>query len=91
MTDVGGLTGSGPANAVVRRWTGTRHAPPQRLAGAINSPAVADHFFIAPDESYILFDSKRPGRQGGGDLYVCFRTPDGSWSEAVSRPLRTPV
>jgi len=56
MTDVGGLTGSGPANAVVRRWTGTRHAPPQRLAGAINSPAVADHFFIAPDESYILFD-----------------------------------
>jgi hypothetical protein len=70
--------------ATVQRWTGTQYAPPQRLPGAVNSPAVADHSFIAPDESYILFDSTRPGGQGGGDLYVCFRKPDGTWSEAVN-------
>jgi hypothetical protein len=91
MTDTARLTGTGQAPAaasrppgVVRRWTGTQYAPPQRLPGAINSPAAADHSFIAPDESYILFDSKRPGGQGGSDLYVCFRRPDGSWSEAMN-------
>jgi Tol biopolymer transport system component len=84
MTDVDNLTGSGKAG-VVRRWTGTGYAPPQRLGGAVNSPEIADHSFIAPDESYILFDSTRPGGQsGGGDLYVCFRKPDGSWSEAMN-------
>lgn len=84
MTDVGGLTGTGPPAGVVRRWTGTEYAPPQRLPAAINSPTVADHSFIAPDEGYVLFDSKRPGGQGGSDLYVCFRKPDGSWSEAMN-------
>ncbi len=91
MTDIGWLTGTGRAPAatsrapgVVRRWTGTEYAPPQRLPGAINSPAAADHSFIAPDESYILFDSMRPGGQGGSDLYVCFRKPDSSWSEAMN-------
>ncbi len=85
MTDVGNSTGPGPANAVVQRWTGTQYTAPQRLGGAVNSPAVADHSFIAPDESYILFDSTRPGGQGGeGDLYACFRKPDGSWSEAMN-------
>jgi ankyrin repeat protein/Tol biopolymer transport system component len=85
MTDVGRLTGDGPPSAVVQRWTGTQYAAPQRLGGGVNSPAVADHSFISPDESYILFDSTRPGGQGGeGDLYVCFRRPDGSWSEAMN-------
>jgi len=47
--------------------------------------SVVEREFIAPDESYILFDSTRPGGQGGeGDLYVCFRKPDGSWSEAMN-------
>lgn len=72
------------AAGVVRRWTGTEYAPPPRLPAAINLPTVADHSFIAPDETSILFDSKRPGGQGGSDLYVCFRKPDGTWSEAMN-------
>jgi len=84
MTDIARLTGTGQAAGVVRRWTGTEYAPPQRLPAAINSPTVADHSFIAPDETYILFDSKRPGGQGESDLYVCFRKPDSSWSEAMN-------
>ena len=38
--------------------------------------------FIAPDKSYILFDSCRSGGNGNSDLYISFRRPDGSWTEA---------
>jgi microsomal dipeptidase-like Zn-dependent dipeptidase len=50
----------------------------------VNAPKVADHIFVAPDEGLILLDSpNRPGGQGGdGDLWVCFRKPDGAWSHA---------
>jgi len=55
------------------------------LEGPVNSPVPGVHPCISPDESYMIFDSRRPGGQGGeGDLYVCFRNPDGSWSEAVN-------
>ncbi len=85
MTDITNAAGGGFGNAIVYPWTDGRYGAPQRLGGGVNTPRVADHVFIALDESYILVDSTRPGGQGGeGDLYVCFRTPDGSWSEAVN-------
>ena len=39
--------------------------------------------FIAPDESYLIFCSTRPGGLGRDDLYVSFRGEDDGWSEAV--------
>ena len=57
------------------------------LKGGVDSPFDDWHPCIAPDGSYILFDSNRPGsHQGEGkyDLYICFREKDGSWSEAVN-------
>jgi Tol biopolymer transport system component len=42
------------------------------------------HYAISPDERYIVFDSERDGGMGLGDLYVCFREIDGSWSEAIN-------
>ena len=85
MTDVTGIVGR-DRPVILYRWADGRYGPPQRLGGAVNSPVVADHAFIAPDESYIVFDSSgRPGSQGGeGDLYVCFRKEDGTWGEAVN-------
>jgi hypothetical protein len=82
MTDVTNAAGTGEGAAIVYPWTAGRFGRPQRLGGGVNTPRVADHAFVAPDESYILLDSTRPG--GEGDLYVCFRRPDGSWSEAVN-------
>jgi len=66
--------------------TGDGFGPSQRLGGGVNAPRGGVHAFIAPDESYLLFDSYlRPGAQGGeGDLFVCFRQPDGSWGEAFN-------
>lgn len=83
LTDVSRAAGGGVA---VCPWTGSGYGPPQKLGGGVNTPRNAAHAFIAPDESYILFDSyHRPDGQGGeGDLYVCFRGPDGSWSRAFN-------
>jgi len=42
------------------------------------------HPFIAPDESYIIFDSQREGGYGKSDLYISFRAADGSWGLAIN-------
>jgi len=41
--------------------------------------------FIAPDESYLLFSSNRLNPDTDfGDIYVCFRKSDGSWTEVIN-------
>ena len=40
--------------------------------------------FIAPDESYLIFTSYRPGGYGEGDLYISFRNSDGTWKPAIN-------
>lgn len=40
--------------------------------------------FIAPDESYLIFASARPGGFGGTDMYISFRNKDGSWKRAIN-------
>lgn len=42
------------------------------------------HPYIAPDESYIVFDSVRDAGQGSSDLYISFRKADGSWGPAIN-------
>ena len=52
--------------------------------GGVNTENSEAHPFIAPDESYIIFDATRPEGKGKGDLYICFRLVDGSWSQAFN-------
>jgi Tol biopolymer transport system component len=40
------------------------------------------HPFIAPDESYLIFDSKT--ENGNADIYISFRQKDGSWGTAIN-------
>ncbi len=49
--------------------------------------------FIAPDESYLIFKSDRPGGLGEMDGYVAFRGPDGRWSDPrlIPAPINTPL
>ena len=42
------------------------------------------HPFIAPDESYIIWDSERDEGFGNGDIYISFKTQDGSWGKAIN-------
>ena len=40
--------------------------------------------FIAPDGSFLIFTSNRPGGFGNGDLYVSSRKADSTWSEPIN-------
>jgi hypothetical protein len=60
---------------------------PQRLPREINTEAYGElDPCIASDESFIIFYSSRPGGHSSesAELYVCFRTEDGGWTEAVN-------
>jgi hypothetical protein len=56
---------------------------PVLLGAPLNSEHGTGDTFVAPDESYMILTSNRPGGRGGGDLYVSFRLQDGGWSEPV--------
>ncbi len=42
------------------------------------------HPYIAPDESYIIFDSVRDAGQGSSDIYISYRGDDGEWGPAIN-------
>jgi glyoxylase-like metal-dependent hydrolase (beta-lactamase superfamily II) len=83
MTDVTNVAGGG---IISYPFVNGSYGAPQKMAGGINTPGEAAHACIAPNESFIVFDSyNRPGGQGGeGDLWVCFHKADGSWSEGYN-------
>ncbi|MCP4548099.1 MAG: hypothetical protein GY835_16670 [bacterium] len=75
-----------------------RHAPTDNgmsrtsnPGGGVNTEHSEAHPFVAPDESYVIFDSSRPGGKGDSDLYISYRLTDGNWSEAINlTDLNTP-
>jgi len=58
---------------------GDQYAKPENLGPVINSPHSELDAYIAPDESYVVFTSDRPGGVGTGDLYVSKRKA-GAWT-----------
>lgn len=62
----------------------------ENLGAPVNGPSGDDLPYIAPDESYLIFASDRPGGFGYRDLYVTFAV-DGVWSEPVNlgRPINS--
>lgn len=61
-----------------------KYEAPKALGKAINTGTYLSHPFIAPDESYLLFDAKREDGYGNSDIYISFRQQDGSWGEALN-------
>jgi ankyrin repeat protein len=62
-----------------------RFLQPEKLSENINTPEAEYNSFIAPDESYFIYTTfARADNKGGGDLYINFRRPDGSWTPAVN-------
>ena len=57
---------------------------PKLLNKNINSGKWTAHPFIAPDESYLIFDSERENGVGKSDLYISFKQKDGSWGKAIN-------
>jgi len=60
------------------------YQPRESLGQTVNSFYDDSGPFIAPDESYLIFSSNRPGGYGTKDLYVCYRRGDGSWTPPLN-------
>ena len=60
-----------------------KYEEPKLLSKKING-GKSFHPFIAPDESYLIFDGKREGGYGGSDLYISYRQQDESWGEPIN-------
>lgn len=61
-----------------------KYEQPKSLGPQFGIGRYNAHPFIAPDESYIIFDSVREGGYGRSDLYISFRAADGSWGPAIN-------
>ena len=59
-----------------------KHEQPKTLN--IDFGAWNAHPFIAPDESYLIWDDQRESGYGRADLYISFRQKDGSWGPAIN-------
>jgi len=62
---------------------GQREAP-VAFGREINQGTFTAHPFIAEDESYLIFDSKREEGFGDSDLYISFSDNDGNWGPAIN-------
>jgi len=61
-----------------------KHEEPKALPKAINTGTFLSHPFIAPDESYLLFDAKREDGFGESDIYISFKQKDGTWGNGIN-------
>jgi tetratricopeptide (TPR) repeat protein len=66
------------------RFVNGEYLEAERLPVPINSDYYEVDPVIAPDGSYLLFGSGRPGGYGLLDLYVSFLREDGRWTHPVN-------
>jgi len=66
------------------RFINGKHEEPKALPKAINTGTFLSHPFIAPDESYLLFDAQRDDGFGDADIYISFKQKDGTWGDGVN-------
>ncbi len=76
-------------NSGVTRLENGKFIPFREIAGALNAPSEGwkrgNHSSIAPDESFLIYDSQRSGSEWDAEenLFICFRKEDKTWSESI--------
>jgi D-alanyl-D-alanine carboxypeptidase len=66
------------------RFIDGQYLKAEPLGAPISTPHADIYPYIAPDESYLLFGSTRPGsRSIESDLYISFRDSDDTWSQPI--------
>ena len=66
------------------RFVNGKYQTPTVLGAQFGVGTYNAHPFIAPDESYVIWDSRRPDGYGSSDLYISFRGEDGAWGPAIN-------
>ena len=69
-----------------------KYEKPQKMNDAINTGKYIAHPFIAPDESYLIWDAEVNG-ENTPDIFISFRQKDGSWGAAINMgdKINTPL
>ena len=75
--------GYGDSDLYISEFIEGKYQAPVNLGPKLNTEYHKWDTYTAPDESYMIFCSMMPGSLGSDDLYVTFKTGDGSWSEPV--------
>jgi len=63
------------------RYAEGKYKEPEKLSDRVNHLPTAAHPFIAPDESYLIFDAQ-PGGEYKSELFISFAKADGTWTKA---------
>jgi len=76
------LTGNKHRGIYRSSFKNGKYSIPERLPEKINKFPNAGHPFIAPDESYMIYDAASDKSSTG--LFICFRNKDGSWTKPIN-------
>jgi len=88
-SDISG--GPGTEGIAVARLIDGNYKRLERLPAPINVGAQDMYPYIAPDESYLIFASRRQSPPSSSGLFVSFRNPDRTWGEPRSIDLGFPA
>ena len=75
---------NGRGNLGYSRLINGQYESPVKMSAEINTGEYIAHPFIAPDESYLMWDVEREDGYGESDIYISFRDKDGSWSKSIN-------
>jgi len=70
--------GFGQSDIYCSKLTKGLYSEPENLGSSINTDGYESWPFIAPDESFLMFESN------SGDILISFRQRDGYWSKPIS-------
>jgi len=73
--------GPGKESIVVSRPVDGKHTELQQLGAPINADTQSMYPYIAPDESYIIYISRKPSAKIDEVLTISYKKSDGSWHE----------
>lgn len=78
--------GVGGADIYYSEFINNNYQTAKNIGNNINTSADEYNPFIAPDGSYLMFNSpNRTGMgKGGHDIYISFKNEDGTWTEAMN-------
>ena len=74
----------GRGNLGYSRLVDGKYHSPINLHDDINQGEYIAHPYIAPDESYLMWDVEREDGLGYADIYISFKQKDGTWSHSIN-------
>lgn len=74
---------NGEGHMSYSRLINGKYETPIKMSKAINTGKYIAHPFIAPDESYLIWDVEMEG-ENTPDIYISFRQKEGSWGKGIN-------